>query len=147
MKNARSTPAILYSYTVTHFSKLQCSSSNISRNLNFIRSRILAIFGRQVKGMADFQNFKFKKTIKQSKKPLLIAKCISDVYWLMWNWGNCGGSRVSSRENRGRESRLKGWKYKGLYVSYSSKERSIFVGNCWLNTKAIVKRLGLSTPG
>ena len=80
-----STPTILYSYTVTHFSKLQCSSSNISRNLNFIRSRILTIFGRQVKGMAAFQNFKFKKTIKQSKKLLLIAKCISDVYWLMWN--------------------------------------------------------------
>ena len=45
-------------------------------------------------------------------------------------------------------SRVKstGSKSKCLYVSYHSKERSIFVGTFWLNTKSIVKRLSLGTP-
>ena len=66
------------------------------------------------------------------------------------------GSRVASRGShveghRSRKSRSrvesKGSKLKCLYVSYRSKERSIFVGTCWLNTKAIVKRLSLAAPG
>ena len=75
------------------------------------------------------------------------------------------GSRVASRGSHleGRKSRVEGhrsrvgesWsivksegsKFKCLYVSYHSKERSILVGTCWLNTKGIVKRLSLATPG
>ena len=83
--------------------------------------------------------------------------------------GNCRGSRVRNRGSRvssrgleveGRKSRVAcrgssrsrvrkwrsrvkstGSKFQCLYVSYHSKERSIFVGTCWLNTKAIAKRL------
>ena len=69
-------------------------------------------------------------------------------------------SRVSSRGSHveGRMSRVEdhrsrvrvestGSKSKCLYVFYHSKERSIFIGTCWLNTKSIVKRLSLATPG
>ena len=60
-------------------------------------------------------------------------------------------SRVASRgshvEGRVRVSKGKGSKFKCMYVSYRSKERNIFVGTCWLNAKAIVKRLSLATPG
>ena len=61
------------------------------------------------------------------------------------------GSHVEGRMSRVRKSRSrvksKGSKFKCQYVSYRPKERSIFVGTCWLNTKAIVKRLSLATPG
>ena len=61
------------------------------------------------------------------------------------------GSHVEGHRSRVRKSRSrvksKGSKFKCLYVSYRPKERSIFVGTCWLNTKAIVKRLSLATPG
>ena len=59
-------------------------------------------------------------------------------------------SRVEGRMSRVRKSwsrvKSRGSKSKCLYVSYHSKERSIFVGTCWLNTKSIVKRLSLGTP-
>ena len=61
----------------------------------------------------------------------------------------CRGSRFASRERVGKlrsTIKSKGSKFKCLYVSYHSKERSILVGTCWLNTKAIVKRLSLATP-
>ena len=54
------------------------------------------------------------------------------------------GSRVRKSWSR---VKSKVSEYKGLYVFYCSKERSIFVDTCWLNTKAIVKRLSLATPG
>ena len=48
-------------------------------------------------------------------------------------------SRVEGRMSRVRKSRStvksKGSKFKCLYVSYHSKERSIFVGTCWLEHK------------
>ena len=58
------------------------------------------------------------------------------------------GSKVIGRgwESRGRQSKVKGQNL-SVYVSYHSKERSILVGTCWLNTKAIVKRSSLATPG
>ena len=60
-------------------------------------------------------------------------------------------SRVEGHRSRVGKSRLtvksNGSKFKCLYVSYHSKEPSILVGTCWLNTKAIVKRLSLATPG
>ena len=63
----------------------------------------------------------------------------------------CRKSRVEGHRSRVGKSRStvksKRSKFKCLYVSYHSKERSILVGTCWLNTKAIVKRLSLATPG
>ena len=60
-------------------------------------------------------------------------------------------SHVEGHRSRVRKSRSrvksKGSKFKFLYVSYRSKERSIYVVTCWLNTKAIVKRLSLAAPG
>ena len=50
------------------------------------------------------------------------------------------GSHVEGHRSRVRKSRSrvksKGSKFKCLYISYRPKERSIFVGTCWLNTKA-----------
>ena len=68
------------------------------------------------------------------------------------------GSEVEGRKSRveGHRSRVgksrstvksEGSKFKCLYVSIHSKERSILVGTCWLNPKGIVKRLSLATPG
>ena len=59
-------------------------------------------------------------------------------------------SRVKDHRSRVGKSRsrvkTKESKFKCLYISYHSKERSILVGTCWLNTKAIVKRLSLGNP-
>ena len=59
-------------------------------------------------------------------------------------------SRVEGHRSRVRKSgsrvKSKGSKFKCLY-SYHSKERSIFVGTFWLNTKAIVKRSSFATLG
>ena len=54
----------------------------------------------------------------------------------------CWGLRVKGRKSR---VKSKGSKFRCLYVSNHSKEQSTFVGTCWLNTKAIVKRLSLAT--
>ena len=58
------------------------------------------------------------------------------------------GSNVIGRgwESRDRQSKVKGQNLSVCVFFYHSKERSILVGTCWLNTKAIVKRLSLATP-
>ena len=52
-------------------------------------------------------------------------------------------SRIIGREGE----KVKGENIGGMFLIVL-KKRSVFVGNCWLNTKVIaMKRLGLSTPG